>query len=65
MPQGVMPLQETMELAGIGEERGCPPPPGPHGQPRANRPKREWRIKLKPADWQEGSKGLRSLADML
>eukprot|EP00973_Karenia_brevis_P032564 4493011-Karenia_brevis.AAC.1 len=54
-----------MDLAGIQEGRVDPSPPPPQGQPRVRRPKRDWRLELRPEDWQEGPTGLMSSGDML
>eukprot|EP00973_Karenia_brevis_P062783 8729151-Karenia_brevis.AAC.1 len=41
------------------------PPPAPHDQPRVNRPRRDWRFRLKFEAWEAGPQGLISLGESL
>eukprot|EP00973_Karenia_brevis_P059009 8216215-Karenia_brevis.AAC.1 len=62
--KGVMPLAEMLQVAGLANREEVPPPP-PHAQQRANRPKRVLGMKLGPQDSLDRPTGLMSPKDML
>eukprot|EP00973_Karenia_brevis_P089232 12374672-Karenia_brevis.AAC.1 len=57
-------MEHMLEMAGPADS-SIPSPPAPSTTPRVKRPRRDFRLHLNRKDWEEGPRGLMSLAQML